>query len=279
MQPQITSPLGLVAGNGSFPIELAKEAARRNIAVAAVAHRGETDPELEGLVKSCCWLRVGQLNRMLKFFRQEGVRQATFIGGIRRTRLFSGFFPDWRALKIIAGAGSVRDDAILRGVAGELESTGIEVIAPGVLLSKTLAPPGLLTRRALNPGEARDARIGWEAAKAIGALDIGQTVCVLEGTVVSVESIEGTDRAIQRARELAGRAGVVVKLAKPQQDLRLDLPAVGPGTIETMRTCGASAIVLETSRAMILEPARFVELADQAGIAVMVAQGPLDFQP
>lgn len=274
MELDLKSPIGLVAGNGDFPLQFVRNACARNLAVMVVAHRGETDPEIEKLASECLWVRVGELGKIVRFLESRGVEQASFVGGIRRARLFSGVRPDLTAIKLIARLRSVKDDVLLRGVAGELEARGIQVLGPGILLPDAVPGAGLLTRRGLNEVEKNDAQIGWEAARAIGALDIGQAVCVLEGVVTALEAVEGTDGLIRRAAALTGRAGVVVKLAKPHQDLRLDLPAVGPETIRLMAECRATALVLEAGRAMMLDPVRVVELADQAGIAIVAAGRP-----
>ena len=281
----LSSPIGLVAGNGNFPLEFVEHARARGLEVVVVAHTGETDPRIEELAAHCCWIRVGQIGRLLRTFIKNRVKQAAFVGGIRRTRLFSGVRLDFKALSILARVGSVRDDRILRGVAEELERNGIEVFGASLLLEKSVPARGLLTRRGLTPAERQDARVGWEAAKAVGALDIGQTVVVYQGAVVAVEAIEGTDAAVLRAGQLGGTAGkvlgregraaglVVVKLVKPHQDVRFDLPAAGPGTIETMQQAGATALVLEAGRAVMLKPQETIAAANEAGIAVVALAG------
>lgn len=271
MELDLKSPIGLIAGNGSFPLQFVRNARQRNLAVAVVAHRGETDSEIEKIASECLWVRVGELGKILKFFKSRKIEQAAFVGGIRRARLFSGFMPDLAAIKLAAKLRSLKDDVLLRGVAAELESLGIQVLGPGILLPDAVPEAGVLTKRGLNEVEKNDAQIGWEAARAIGALDIGQAVCVLEGVVLALEAIEGTDGMIRRACELTGRAGVLVKTAKPHQDNRLDLPAIGPDTVRLMKECNASALVLEAGRAMILDPVKVVELADEAGIAIVAA--------
>jgi UDP-2,3-diacylglucosamine hydrolase len=270
------SPIGLVAGNGSFPLEFLKNAKARGLDVVVVAHVGETDRQVEGLAWHCAWIRVGQVGKLLRTFKRKGVRQAAFVGGIRRARLFGSFRPDLRALSIIARLGSVKDDKLLRAVAAEIEKDGIEVFSASVLLERSVPCVGTLTRRALSEAERSGAAVGWEASKGVGALDIGQTVVVCQGVVVAVEAVEGTDAAIARGGDLAGRRSgrpekgslVVVKLAKPQQDLRLDLPAVGVGTISAMKIAGASALVLEAGKAVILNPQEVIEAADMEGIAI-----------
>jgi UDP-2,3-diacylglucosamine hydrolase len=233
-----------------------------------VAHRGETDPRLESVARCVTWVRVGQLGKTLSTLKRSGVKEVTFAGGITRVSLFGGVRLDLKAIALIARTGSVKDDVILRAIAGEFEREGIRVIAAHRFLNKSVPTEGPLTTRTLSPEERSDAAIGWEAALAIGRLDIGQTVVVTGGVVTAVEAVEGTDRAIRRAGELAGRGGVVVKLPKPQQDRRLDLPAVGPGTIDTMIAAGATALVVESRGAVFIDPQGVISRAERAGIAV-----------
>ena len=283
---ELASPLGLIAGNGVFPLEFAESARRRGLSVIAVAHKGETDERLEGMVDACTWLRVGEIGKLLDTLKKSGVRQAAFAGGIRKVKLLGGFKPDLRAVALIARTGSVQDDVILREVAREIERSGIAIFSPSVLLEKSVPSAGALTLRTLSSEERADARCGWEAAKGIGALDIGQTVVVHQGIVLAVEAVEGTDAAILRAGELAetasrrkiGKGCVIVKLAKPQQDLRFDLPAVGVQTLDMMERAGATALVLEAGKALILDVEEFIRRANQQKLAVVAAIGPEDLR-
>ncbi len=267
----LRSPVGLIAGNGDFPRQVARRAKEIGLSVVAVAHRGETDPAIEGEVDECRWLRVGQLGSVISFLRKQGVRQAAFAGGISRVKLFGGVRLDWRGAALVARLRSVRDDVLLRGVAAELEREGIAVFGAEVLLGHALPPLGPMTARDLTAEERRDAAIGWEAAKAVGSLDIGQTVVVAGGLVVAVEAVEGTDRAIERAHGLAGAGLVVVKVSKPQQDARLDLPTIGVHTIEVLSRCGATALVVEAEKTIVLDPDGVARAANRHGIAVVAA--------
>ncbi|MBN8551237.1 MAG: UDP-2,3-diacylglucosamine diphosphatase LpxI, partial [Deltaproteobacteria bacterium] len=181
MALELQSPLGLIAGNGSFPIEFARQAKKKGFEVIAVAHSGETDPELEKLVSRCVWVKVGELGKVLDTLSSGGVRQAAFAGGISRVKLFGGVKLDLRGIALISRIGSVKDDALLRGVASEIEKLGITVIPAGVLLDQVTLGAGCLTRRSLTAAEAADARIGWQACRAIGAIDVGQTIIVSQG--------------------------------------------------------------------------------------------------
>lgn len=268
--PTLISPIGLIAGSGQFPADFVQAARRRGLKVVAVGHRGEADPQLETLVDSCCWIRVGQLGKLISFLQRHGVRQAAFAGGISRPKLFGGLRLDWRGVRLVARLRSFMDDAVLRAVAHELESSGITVFSAAALLEESIPRGGLLTKRDLTAQELRDAQVGWQAALTLGALDIGQTVIVRDGVVVAVEAIEGTDAALRRAAFLAGAGCVVVKLAKPQQDLRFDLPTVGPQTIALMAELKYGAMVLAAGRALLLDPQRCVSAADKSGMALRV---------
>jgi len=269
----LRSPVGLIAGNGLFPLEFARRPRAAGFKVVALAHRGETDPALAAEVDTCLWVRVGQLGKIIRQLRNHGVRQVALAGGISRIKLFGGVRLDWRGAALVARLRSTRDDVILRGIAAELEREGIAVFGAALLLDKGIAPAGTLTRRQLPADRLADARLGWDAAKAIGALDIGQTVVVADGLVIAVEAVEGTDRAITRAHELAGRNLVVVKVCKPHQDERLDLPTIGRGTIERCAAAGVVALVIEAGRTIILEPDEVVRAADAAGIALVAVSG------
>jgi len=286
---ELSSPLGLIAGNGGFPLEFAANAKRRGIDLVVLAHHGETDPKIEDLARRCVWIHAGQVGRIVRVLRREGVRQAAMVGGLRRTRLFFGLRPDLKGLALIAKLAGRKDDQVLRAFAAELGRNGIEVVPASCLLERSVPGRGTMTRRPLSEMEARDARLGWEAAKAIGALDIGQTVVVFQGTVIAVEAVEGTDAAIARAGALTGtdcgsaesRRGcglVVVKVLKPGQDTRFDLPAAGPDTIAAMQRAGATALVLEAGKCVMLNPQETVEAADAGGVALCAAAGVEDLQ-
>lgn len=268
----LRSPIGLVAGNGRFPIEFARSAQKQGLKVVALAHYGETDPDLENHVDECLWIKVGQLGSIIRTFKNRGVNQASFVGGIRKIKLFGGVRFDLKGIALLSRLRTAQDDVVLRGVAEELERSGIEIFSPSLLLAESVPIAGVLTARTLTPAECEDARLGWGAARALGRLDIGQTVVVNQRVVVAVEAVEGTDSAIARAGELSGRGGVVVKLAKPQQDLRLDLPAVGAGTIRSMAKAGATALVLEEERALMLDPPGIVAEANSSDIAIVVVR-------
>jgi len=261
--------IGLIAGNGRFPIIFAENARRLGYTVSAVAHIGETEPELEKHVEKIHWIKIGQLNKLIQAFKSDGVRHAVMLGGIKKTHVFTTVRPD---LRVLAMAGRLRlwkDDAILREFAAELEREGIQICDSTFGLNGILVEEGLLTKRRPTKKEWADVRYGWEIAETIGRLDIGQCVVVKDRVIVAVEAVEGTDNAIRRGGELAGNGTVVVKRCKPQQDLRFDLPAVGPRTIETMKSALASVLAVEAGKSVLLDRQEMIRQADRAGIAVV----------
>lgn len=265
--------IGLIAGNGNFPVAFARAAKQKGIQVIAVAHEGETLPELAQWVDAIFWINVGQLGKLIKIFKEQGVTDVLMAGGINKTRLFSGM-PDLRGMTLLAKMIHKKDDSILRAVARELESEGITVRESTLYLDNILVSPGILTKRRPSKGEQQDIEFGWHMAKEIGRLDIGQTVVVKDQAVLAVEAIEGTDEAIRRGGLLCGRGAVVVKVCKPQQDLRFDLPAVGTQTIDTMEQVKASCLAVEADKTIIIEREAVVREADRAGITIVAIQNP-----
>ena len=260
--------VGLIAGKGQFPLLFARAVRERGLGVVAVAFKGETDPALETLADECHWTHVGQLSRLIKAFKKAGVRQVVMAGGITRGRLFRELRPDLRALTLLLKVGTGHDDRILRSLAAELEKEGITVVSPLLYLDNMLAAAGRLSRRIPNQNELQDITYGFKIAKAVGRLDLGQCVVVRQQVVTALEAIEGTDETIRRGGRLAGKGAVVVKVCKPSQDLRFDLPAVGLGTIEAMGEVEAKVLAIEAGKTLIFDRAEMLALADKAGIAV-----------
>jgi DUF1009 family protein len=269
---ELSSPIGIVAGNGRFPIEIAENARARGLSVISVAIKDEADPRIEALSERCTWVRLGQLGKLVKSLAKAGVRQVAFAGGVKRVNFVTGFSMDWRAIKMLSKLKSFNDDSILRGIIGEIESSGMQVIAASALLDKSVPKPGIITQRHLTQSERDDARIGWQAARAIGNLDIGQSVIVRNKTVIAVEAVEGTDATIMRAGDVRGDGGVLVKLAKSIQDLRIDLPAVGVRTIELMNQNRLTALVIEAGRSIMLEPQEVLQKAQSCDIAIYAVE-------
>lgn len=265
----VPAPLGLIAGNGIFPRLVASGARAAGVPVVAVAHRGETEPELEDDVDACTWVKVGELGKIIKVLKAGGCRQAVMAGGIAKVKLFGGFKPDLRGAAFLAKTRSVHDDKLLRGIAAELESDGIEVIPSTAYLPDLLPEPGVLTRKKPRQRDREDIAFGRTVARATGAFEIGQTVVVQSGLVLAIEAVEGTDAAIRRGGELGRGGAVIVKASKPGQDLRFDVPAVGPKTIDLMREVGAKVLAVEARRTLLLEREQLLAAADEGGLVVV----------
>ncbi len=261
--------IGLIAGDGRFPIIFADNVRRLGFSVSAIAHFGSTLPELEGHVDRIHWLKIGQFSKALAALKFDGVRQVVMLGGIKKTNVFTTLRPDLRALAIFSRLKHWKDDAILRGVAEELEKEGLEVCDSTFGLEGILAEQGFLTFRKPSKKEEEDIQFGWETLEVLGRLDIGQCLVVKNRVIVAVEAVEGTDEAITRGGMLAGKGGIVVKRTKPQQDLRFDLPAIGPQTIRTMLAVGANVLAVEAGRTIILDREEVFSLANDAGIAII----------
>ena len=262
--------IGLIAGSGRLPLLFAQAAARAGRRVVAAAHEGETDPSLAAHVARLGWVKLGQLGGIVELLRGEGCAEAVFCGGITKVRLFD-VRPDLLGLRTLASMRSFGDDAALRAIAAALEREGVRVVSPLPLVPELLAPAGPIGRRRLSDEQRADAAVGLEVARALGTLDVGQTVVVKRGVVLAVEAAEGTDACIARAGALARGGGpgpVAVKVQKPDQDERFDVPSVGPGTIEALRAAGCSALVVEAGRTLLIDRADLAAAADAAGIAV-----------
>ncbi|WP_455377549.1 LpxI family protein [Petrachloros mirabilis] len=268
---------GLIAGNGRFPIIFADNARRMGYHVSAVAHEGETDPELAHHVDRIHWIKIGQLNKLINAFKEDDIHRAVMLGGIKKTHVFTTVRPDFRALALATRLALWKDDDILREFAKELEDEGITICESTFGLDGILAEAGTLTARAPNQKEWEDIRYGWQIAHDIGKLDIGQCVVIKDRVVVAVEAVEGTDEAIKRGGQLAKEGAIIVKRCKPQQDLRFDLPAVGPKTIDVMRSVGASVLAVEAGRTVILDREVTLEKARSSGIAIVGLKS--DWQP
>lgn len=267
--PTAGGRIGLIAGNGRFPIIFADNARKLGWHVSAVAHEGETEPELARHVDRIQWIKIGQLNKLIKAFKDDGVNRAVMLGGIKKTHVFSTVRPDFRTLALAARLALWKDDDILRELAAELEREGITICESTFGLAGILMEPGPLTSRQPSKKEWEDVRYGWEVAGEIGRLDIGQCVIIKDRVVVAVEAVEGTDGAIKRGGELAKDGAVVVKRCKPQQDLRFDLPAIGPRTIDVMASVKAAVLAVEAGRTVILDREIVIQQAEAYGIAVL----------
>ena len=268
--PSLDVPrLGLIAGNSRFPLIFTEAARHQGVSLIVVAHRGETPPEIADLVSDITWIYVGELGKIISTFQNAGVTQAVMAGGIHKSGALINIQPDERGLTFISRLPSLKDDVILRGVARELESEGITIVESTRFLTALLPQPGVLTEAAPTEQQWDDIRLGFAAAREIGRWDIGQSVVVKRGAVIAVEGIEGTNAAIQRGGELGGPGAIVVKTSKPQQDLRFDVPAVGPDTITTMRNVQAVVLALEAGKTLMIDKEEFLRRANDDGISIV----------
>ena len=262
--------VGLIAGSGQFPLLFAHAARQASVRVLAVGFDGETDPALSKYVDEFHLLKLGQLNRLIKTFRNAGITHAAMAGAINKTRLYTRIRPDWRAVRFLNRLRNKKDDSLLRALADELESEGIIIQPSTIFLPDLLAPEGILTRRKPNRREQADIAFGWALAKAIGRLDIGQCLIVKNQAVLAVEGIDGTDATILRGGRLCREGAVVIKVSKPIQDLRFDVPAVGSDTIESMKRANARVLVVEARRTLMFDRDKMIDAADSAGISILV---------
>lgn len=261
---------GLIAGNGKFPLLVLQSARAQGIEVVVAAIKEETFQEIESFGYPVHWLGLGQLGKLIDIFRQAGVRQAIMAGQVKHIQIFSSSLPDFTMIRMLASLGRKNTDSIIGAVAAILRESGIMLADSTALLRPHLATEGAMTRRGLSDHEKSDVEYGRPIAHQVAGMDIGQTVVVRDQAIVAVEAMEGTDAVIRRAGELANRKNLtVIKVSKPKQDMRFDVPVVGVPTIENMIAAGATALVLDGQRTLILDKQRFLELADLSGIAVV----------
>ena len=237
--------------------------------VYAAAHKGETDQSLADHVERLQWVKLGQLGKIIDFFKCEGIKKAVFIGSITKINIFRDVRPDLKGLGLWNKINIKQDDAILRAVADRLEKDGIEIVASTGYVPELLFPKGILSRKKPTKDQMADIIFGWEIARSLGDLDIGQCVVVRNKTVLAVEAIEGTDAAILRGGTLGKEKAVVVKRRKPKQDLRFDLPAIGLQTIESMKEVRAAVLAVEAEYALFFDKDAVIRAADKAGIVVV----------
>lgn len=265
----MSEKIGLIAGNGQFPILFARIAHQKGFEVFTAAYVNEADLELERLSAKIQWLHLGQVKRLIRFFKQHGIGRAVMLGGIRKTKLFTDVKPDMKAIAIIAGMRHTHDDAIMRAFADSLEKEGITIAPSTFLLPELLATAGVWSKRSPSRAERKDIALGFTIAREIGRLGIGQSVVVGGGSVLAVEAIDGTDATIERGGRLGVGQAVLVKVCKPNQDFRFDLPSVGVKTIETMRRAHVRALAIEAGKTLVFDRAKMVRAADEADIAIV----------
>jgi len=275
--------LGLIAGNGTFPFLLLDAARARGLEVIVAAIKEEAFPEIEQRGAAAVhWLSLGELSKLIETFQQAGVRQAIMAGQVKHKQIFSSIRPDWRLAKLLLSLRTRNTDALLGAVAKVLADEGITLLDSTSFLEPLLAQAGVLTRRAPDEQERNNIAYGHAVARHLAQYDIGQTVVIAESACVAVEAMEGTDAAIERAGEIMrheslgarstlSRALTVVKIAKPGQDMRFDVPVVGVKTIEVMQNAGATCLAVDAGRCLLLDGEKIVAAADAANIA-MVAE-------
>ena len=284
------SKLGLIAGNGRFPFLLLDAARAHGLQVVVAAIKEETDPEMDARAAAdpnihVHWLSLGELSRLIETFQGEGVSRAVMAGQVKHKQIFSSIRPDWRLAKLLLNLRTRNTDMLLGAVAKVLGDEGIELISSTAYLEPLLARPGVLTSRAPSGDELKDVAYGRTVAKAIAAYDLGQTVVIAAQACVAVEAMEGTDATIERAGALfrtlgAGadanttlsRSLTVVKVAKPNQDMRFDVPVIGVATIQTMQRAGATCLAVEAGKTLMFDPGGIVAAADAAGISIIGQQ-------
>jgi DUF1009 family protein len=281
---QTANKLGLIAGNGRFPFLLLDAARAEGITVVVAAIQEETDPEIDARAAAdpnirVHWMSLGELSRLIDTFKAEGVTRAVMAGQVKHTQIFSSIRPDWRLAKLLLNLRTRSTDMLLNAIAKVLADEGIELISSTHCLEPLLARSGVLTQRAPNEAELQDIAYGRTVARAIAAYDLGQTVVIAAQACVAVEAMEGTDATIERAGALMQRLGdpastlrrtlTVVKVAKPNQDMRFDVPVIGVATIDAMARAGATCLAIEAGRTLLFDAAAIGAAADRAGIAIV----------
>ncbi len=261
--------LGIIAGNGVYPRLLADGARRAGVEkIVATAFTNETDPVLERHVNVLEWMRVGQLGRFLKFFRTQGIQHAIMAGQIAPKNLFD-LRPDLKALMLLGKLKQRNAESIFGAIADELAKIDVDLLPATTFLEDSLARPGLIAGPKLSPREEHDVELGWNVAKEIARLDIGQTIVIKNGTIVAVEALEGTNEAIKRSGTLAREDAVMVKVSKPNQDMRFDVPVIGVETVRIAAESGVRVIAVEARKTLLLERDAVVNLAEAASISIV----------
>ena len=262
---------GLIAGNGRFPFLVLEGARREGVEMIVAAIKEETDPAIENLARTVEWVSVGHLGKLIKFFKREGVTRAIMAGQVKHVQIFKlNALPDLRMARMLARLKRRNTDALIGAVADELESEGVMLIDSTTFLQPLLAREGVLTRRAPNKREMADIEYGLNVATELARLDLGQTIVVKSEAVVALEAMEGTDATIRRASELVrGRPITVVKVAKPNQDMRFDVPVIGLNTVETLRACNVTAMSITADKTLIFDRDETITAADRNRVAIV----------
>jgi UDP-2,3-diacylglucosamine hydrolase len=262
--------LGLIAGNGRFPFLVLQSAKQQNIDIVIAAIKEEAAPDIESCGYPVHWLGLGELGKLIRTFREAGVSKAIMAGQVKHVQIFGSSFPDLTMIRMLASLKHKNTDALIGGVARVLEESGITLLDSSSLIKPYLAAQGVLTRRGLSVSEKKDVEYGRPIAQKIAAMDIGQTIVVRDQAVVAVEAMEGTDAVLRRAGDLGHRKDLtVIKVSKPKQDMRFDIPVVGKATLETMAGCGVTALVVDAERTLIFDKEEIIQLARKHDIAIV----------
>lgn len=263
--------IGLIAGKSDFPLLFAKAAKSKGVKVIAVGIEGETRPEVERLVDKFYWVKLGELSRVLEIFRSEGVKKAVMAGGITKSRIFNEALKiDGLMKSILVKALDKKDDTLLSMITASLKSSGVELLDSTLFLEDLLPEEGALTKAKLEAAQEEDIKFGARIAREIAGLDIGLSIFVKDKAVIAVEDIEGTDAMIRRGGRLAGPGGTVIKVARPRQNMRFDIPVIGPQTIRSMAEVKAGCLAIEAKKTLIIDKDETVALADNNGISIQV---------
>ncbi len=271
----MSEPLGLIAGNGTFPFLVARAARRSGRRVVAVAIREEASAGLEGEVDELHWVGLGQLGRCIDVLKGAGATEVVMAGQVKHRQIFSGVVPDLTLMGVLARLAFQNTNSLIGGVAEALSREGLTLVSSVALLQEHMATPAAMTRRKPTREQHKDVAYGRKVATTLAAMDLGQTIVVKERAAVALEAMEGTDEVIRRAGRIAGAGTTVVKVARPRQDMRFDVPVVGSGTLEAMVEAGASVLALDAGKTLLLDRDAFLAQADRGGIAVwgMTAEG------
>ncbi len=262
--------IGIIAGNGKFPFIFAQEAKKGGKELVIIALKGEADRKIEEVGDKVYWINIGNLGELIKTLKEENIKEAVMVGQVKHTRLFTEIKLDFQAIKLLGKIKNKKTDSILGAVAQELEKEGIKLLNSTLFLSSLLPKKGVLTRSHPTGEEEKDIKFGFEIAKRIAELDIGQTVIVKNRCVLAVEALEGTNECIFRGSQLGREGVVVVKVSKPEQDMRFDVPVIGRKTIEVLIEAKASVLAIEENKTLIFDREEVIFLADKANISVVV---------
>lgn len=261
--------IGMIAGNGRFPFLVAQEIRKQGDRVITIALKEEADKDIENFSDETIWLSVGKIQKIIDALKERNVDTAIMVGQVKHAKIYSAITMDLRALKVMTSLVNKKTDTILGAVVREFEKDGISFLPSHIYLKHLLAPKGVIVGKKLNSDENKDAEFGFKMAKGVAGLDIGQTIVVKDKSVLAVESIEGTDECIKRAYSLGGENAIVVKVAKPNQDFRFDVPVIGTRTIDTLKDNKIRAMIIEAGSTLILDKDLVIQKAQEAGVTIV----------